>query len=287
MNTVFGFARLDRIIDDIRDFAAECQAVNFLHAVNRLRHVRVLAQGFRVQPGKIMYKYRHELKNLQEDLHETYLFEMILRYCYNEVDKALEFIPLLAEYGQTSGVASYSVPRYKLFRGLIYAALAKKYPRERIKYRAEVVAMVKLLSSWAKAGNVNVSHAVTLLKAEVAAIDDQPEAEMLYRQAITSSARAGFRFDRALAHSRFSIFMLEQGDESCFVQQIDQAIQVYSDWGADGVASALAQQYNKALWKNKLKCSDACLSRLCEKSDNFLCPTIPTIDERVGYEYGL
>eukprot|EP00957_Ditylum_brightwellii_P005603 428772-Ditylum_brightwellii.AAC.1 len=72
-------------------------------------------------------------------------------------------------------------------------------------------------------------------------------AKQKYDAAITTSARAGFIHDRALANERAGEYMLESGDKYLAFHYLSSAIQFYSKWGAKAKVEHLLYKHQNLL----------------------------------------
>ena len=120
-----------------------------------------------------------------------------------------------------------------------------KYKRHGLKARAAI-------KSWVKQGNPNVVHHLALLDAEYYAIKGKlDEATKRYHDSVVTASRGGFIHDAALANERYADFCIdvlvseESINEAKF--RVQEAIRLYSEWGAEAKVRALRRRYSKFL----------------------------------------
>lgn len=132
-------------------------------------------------------------------------------------------------------------------RGLALFAVARKTKNRMYTKNARKIATS--LKSLAKQGNPNVNHYVALLDAENAAlIGEVDQASDFYARAVITAARTGFVQDTALASERYGEFLLnDMGDKERASFQMEEAVRLYSDWGAARKADILRDKYSN-LW---------------------------------------
>ena len=101
---------------------------------------------------------------------------------------------------------------------------------------------VKLIRTWVRRGNVNLTHNLHLLEAELSVLDgDDKMAEDSYQLAIAIASRNGFLQDLALSHELASAYFKSQGDDCRGDYHMDHAIRCYSEWGATAKVSQLTK----------------------------------------------
>jgi len=148
---------------------------------------------------------------------------------------------------------------FSFHRALSLYAMARKDKKKKSKYIAEAKRLRKVLVFSLKKGNPNVSHYVSLLNAEHAALKEKKNKEKtvdtLYKDAILSSTRGGYVHDAALAHVRFADFLLsEVGDTQEAGYHIQKAIKCYNNWDAMAIVEYLHNQHEEILAGSSANC---------------------------------
>jgi tetratricopeptide (TPR) repeat protein len=138
-----------------------------------------------------------------------------------------------------------------LHQGISLFAMARKTKEQRYTKAAKKVK--KQVDLWLEKGNINVTHLISFLDAETAALEGKSdEAARLYVQAISSAASSGFLHNAALASERFADYLLKDLNENEIAGQYFQdSIKYYTDWGSDYKADMLRQDYSH-LWKEEI-----------------------------------
>jgi len=86
---------------------------------------------------------------------------------------------------------------------------------------------------WAKLGNVNCDHMVSLIEAETAAMEGAiDKAATMYNDITIDSKDIPYLQDRALAYERAGLFFKEIKSDVIAKQHFNKAQQYYADWGA-------------------------------------------------------
>jgi hypothetical protein len=117
------------------------------------------------------------------------------------------------------------------FRGLVWAALAKKTGRRMHQWRASHFA--KRLRRLVKGGCPNCEHQLLTLEAEINSAARKYEvAAAKYEQAIVMAGRRGFLQDHALANELYGQFLCSRGELTTGALHITNAISLYEEWGA-------------------------------------------------------
>ena len=131
----------------------------------------------------------------------------------------------------------------RFLTGLACFATASKTKGKRKKYIATGRRNLRLLQRWCNKGNPNVQHFVAFLRAEKSFCKGHHETALFrYRQAIALAARSGFNHDHALACERLACLHLAMGDTSIAKDVLNDAINLYEDWGARKKVLLLQEQ---------------------------------------------
>jgi hypothetical protein len=117
--------------------------------------------------------------------------------------------------------SSFSSVRYTFLEALTYlkatqsASGSKKRQMKKCGQKT-----IRLITGWAKNGNVNVVHYLHVLEAELAVLrGNNKKAKESFNAAIAASRKNGFLQDRALAHELAGAYYKAQGDETWNVQR--------------------------------------------------------------------
>jgi len=125
-------------------------------------------------------------------------------------------------------------------RGVALYAMARITKKQRYLRRANNIR--KTIKTWVQKGNPNVRHYDAFFSAEQAAFDqDHQAADDHYKNAIVCARRFGYLHDTALFNERYADFLLnkEVPDEDGAKYRMNQAIQYYTEWGAEAKVSKM------------------------------------------------
>ena len=188
---------------------------------------------------------------------EYYVLQLLYHFGENPVIAADHGVKNTIGLGVTFAQGINVTARNTYFVGLASIAAYKQCRRR--KYYRIAQRMNKRLSQWVRSGNPNCVHQFHLLSAEILSTSNKAkqiaEAEKLYKEAVTSSIRAGFTFDSALAYEKSSIFFANiQNDEDWACHQFDQAIKVYKENGAYNIVNHLKHVYPHLLPTAVISC---------------------------------
>jgi hypothetical protein len=91
------------------------------------------------------------------------------------------------------------------------------------------------LKAWAKKGNLNGLHFISLLDAEAVVVKEGSKSNYvrkLYDSSITSACHSGFIHDAALASTRCGKYFLDRNDTYWAPHFLSRAREPYIEWGA-------------------------------------------------------
>jgi predicted ATPase len=175
-----------------------------------------------------------------------WIYKGQLCYYFNDMKEARR---ILIEYGKTKDNLKLHLftPIYVFFYGLVSLDLARSTNKR--KHIRTAKKMIKIVEDWVKIGNVNFSHKLLLLKAELEALSqsDEKKVRQAYDRAIAAASRAGFLQDAALGNERAGLWFVNRSDDFWVKSYIERAYGLYSDWGAYGKAADLARRYQTVL----------------------------------------
>ncbi|CAB9514642.1 Transcriptional regulator [Seminavis robusta] len=161
--------------------------------------------------------------------------EMMEDLFFKSLNRATDFMSLVYH------------PRQVFFEGLVAFSLAGHSQKvgKRRKFAKLAHKAKNQIQSWAKAGNVNLTHAAVLLDAEGDVCKGKRErAKRKYENAISLASRSGYQHDCALAHERAALNFLELRDEYWASHHMSNAQSKYLQWGASAKASHLFEEYD-------------------------------------------
>lgn len=104
----------------------------------------------------------------------------------------------------------------------------------------------KQLRAWAKKGNLNGLHLITMMDAEAVAAkkgSKRDDVRQLYDSSIASACRSGFIHDAALASTRCGKYFLDRKDEYWATHFLSRARELYVEWGAVAAVRNLDVRY--------------------------------------------
>ena len=182
---------------------------------------------------------------LRYKLHSAFYFgdyqwfvETISAKGFDYIEKALPAVYALGPFAFHCALSCFSLARQSTTR--------KK--KEKLIRMAN--AFRKRIKGWVENGDPNVTHYESLLDAEMAYFSKKnPVAVKNYKVAILLSGRQGYVNDRALCHERFGEFHLFEGDKDEAKYQMEQAVDLYREWGALGKVRHLKAKH-KALFSH-------------------------------------
>ncbi len=171
-------------------------------------------------------------------------YRLQLAVFYNNFDLAAKVIGP-ASMISVVNPANPIIWRNGLFEGITAFELVR---RGKKKWKSTAVKALSKTQKWVEAGNVNCVHILYLLQAEKAAMENNfDEARQLFDKAIVTSARNGFRGDRALATERCAIMYDILGDDFWFNDYHEKAKEAYQEMEAFGKV----EQMNDALTRKE------------------------------------
>ena len=151
---------------------------------------------------------------------------------YRNFELAGKLIRLASNIG-TVNPANPIIWRTALFEGVAAFELVRL---GKLKWKKTAVKSISKVQKWVDAGNVNCVHILFLLQAEEAAIctGDTGLARNLYEKAIVTSARHGYRNDKALACERCGDMYELLGDKFWTADFYRKAYEAYEEMEAYG-----------------------------------------------------
>ena len=202
-----------------------------------------------VGPG---YDERDHLRQLQELNTRGAVFcvavsGMVARYLFGEAQAALELADELAEYAD--GVqGTYQVIAWAQYRTLSAIATCASDEAAVAATLADIAPQRELLKSLSKTSPENFLHRVWLIEAEVARLEGRRgEAHELYERCIRSARDNRFIQDEALANELAGRYLLQHEAIPPARGYLQQAVFLYSYWGAFAKARRLETEFGDLL----------------------------------------
>jgi predicted ATPase len=120
------------------------------------------------------------------------------------------------------------------------------------KYRKLVHRCIKTMTRWKAMGNVNCSHFLEHIYAEMAVLKKQSrdQVKVLYDAAIAAARKRGYTNTAALATERAALYLASVNDIDEASYYLEEAIKLYDDWGATAKILQLKREYSSLLRKS-------------------------------------
>ncbi|MCA9778677.1 MAG: diguanylate cyclase, partial [Candidatus Eremiobacteraeota bacterium] len=172
---------------------------------------------------------------------------MVARYLFGEAKEALELADELAEYAD--GVqGTYQVIAWAQYRTLAAIKTCTGEPAAVAETLADIAPQRDLLKLLAKTSPENFKHRVWLIEAEVARLEGRRgEAHEYYERCIRAARDNRFIQDEALANELAGRYLLQYEAIPPARGYLQQAVFLYSYWGAFAKARRLEQEFGDLL----------------------------------------
>ena len=163
---------------------------------------------------------------------QTQCHRLQLAVYYRDFDLAAKLIVPASSISMVNP-ANLIIWRSALFEGVAAFELVR---RGKKKWKKTALQALAKTQKWVDKGNVNCVHILYLLQAEKAAMEGSVEqARRLFDLAIVTSARNGFRNDRALATERCAdMYLYVAHDDFWFHDYFEKACEAYREFEAFG-----------------------------------------------------
>lgn len=131
------------------------------------------------------------------------------------------------------------------YNALTLAALYPQAPAvEQEALLTELRQHLRRLETWARNAPANYQHKHDLVAAELARLEEHPEAALaLYQKAIAQAGQNGFQHDEALAHELCARFHAARGEALLQEPHLNAALVGYARWGATAKVELLNQEF--------------------------------------------
>lgn len=122
---------------------------------------------------------------------------------------------------------------------------SRKYKREA---RAAIDVMNKAVTKEHK--GINLANKLLILDAHYLMLSQSAtleEVQVAFESAIKMSSRSGARSDAALAKQRLGEYYIGRGDDDKATYYLSESVNVWSDWGAEGISDDLKRKYGQII----------------------------------------
>ena len=169
---------------------------------------------------------------------------LFLAYHFDDLELAQQMAGMMkGKLVQAEGT-SVKLPLLVFLKGLTALAFVRSSGKR--KYKREAQSAVTRMEKWVKNGAVNSYHLLLILKAESQAVKQGSRGEDVraaFNLAIRVCGRSGFLQDKALANERAGVYHVRKDDEYHARMYLEQAIELYSEWGALAKAIYLKRKF--------------------------------------------
>lgn len=173
-----------------------------------------------------------------------HIAKMELGYLFHRFEETEEHM-LKAEQFTPAAPGLYHVTEFHFYSALIYARLAYLRKNSKPELAAQHVEKLKeikgMISMWCETCTLNHLHKLTLLSAEEAFLEGNPNAWELYELAARQALENGFINHAAIANERAYDYWSSQGKKDFALLCLRQAHQLYSQWRAHNKADHLLE----------------------------------------------
>ena len=208
-----------------------------------------IVNGMRIMLQGLLQRKCDEEKNYLESCHCNNSYNALFRYytlkqqfCYlsENYSSSLEFAQ------KAKGLKEHAIGAISQAESNFYYSLAliQQVTIQPERYRDKIACNQEKLVLWANNCPENFAHKKLLVLAELARIEQQPNAPELFQQAIASAKQYGFVQNEALANELAGKYWLQRGIANIANMYLQEAIQLYNQWGAKYKVNLMLQQYN-------------------------------------------
>jgi len=170
-----------------------------------------------------------------------YLICLIAMTFFHVYDKAMKLIRAKASSFYMPG--TYMAVVHEFIVGLVLLSIAKN-SSERSKLISDANECIEKLTNWSSICPDNFLNKLTLLKAELSALNgDEFRAVHFYNQSILLAKRSKFIHEEALASEKAAIYLFERKRDSSAHHFLLQAYEAYFQWGATAKMMHLRNLY--------------------------------------------
>jgi hypothetical protein len=236
---------IENIVVDVSSFSCQFRAYNQILSLNLMFCVQRLLlelvdrpRGMAELTSGVVFDdeaFEEYLRTAGADM-VVFLFWMYTswaRFYLGDLKSALFYANKCWRSKGLKGAFFYSVPYF--FIGAL-TALESHKATHKLRYWRIFRKNHRELKKWAQRGNLNTSHVITLLDAELLAVRRTKNSGVVrstYNKSIALASRGGFVHDAALANERAGrYFLKEELDLDWAKHYLLRAKDLYNDWGA-------------------------------------------------------
>lgn len=185
----------------------------------------------------------------KEALQYTLLIRAMLAYYFDDLGLANSMFVRLAQLKPNKVAITHYASTF--FEGLIALALARETKRR--KYRAKARTVIRTMASWQKAGGINCTHKLSILRAKYLTLatykdpkqneKQDREVRRAFDEAIAQARKSGFLQDAALGNELAGDFFARRNNDYWAAAYATDAYEMYSLWGAIAKAEHVTAQH--------------------------------------------
>ena len=191
-------------------------------------------------------EFEEYLKRVKADAPVSffYMFTTICRFYLGDIESAFKFGEKAWRSKSLRDASIFAVPCF-LFSALTALDHWKRTGRMHFRYWRIFRKNHRELKTWARKGNPNTSHFVTLLDAELLVVRKANASEVrdTYDRSIAMASRAGLVNDAALANERVGSYFLDIMDSHWASHYLTRALELFDAWGASAKVHQLEKTY--------------------------------------------
>ena len=165
---------------------------------------------------------------------EMFHLRLYLSYLFHRYDVASEMYMLYKEVAESGQIfPTIEVVSVTLYSGLLAAVMLREGGDDSV-WRPVATDSIAIMKDFAdKDSEWNFRHRYDLMRAELAAVDDDHEvAVTAYQASIDNAKKHAFVNDQALATERMGLFFLNKGNLTEASNYLKQASALYETWGS-------------------------------------------------------
>ena len=179
----------------------------------------------------------------EKDIMTYYLIKMQIFFLSKKYEEAMEFV-LESNKREKMVMGLCQHADHLFYQSLIITATFDSKARIRRTYRKILNKNLNKLRNWFESCPNNFGHKYYLVSAEMARVKGKAgKAAVLYEKAILSAAENGFTQNEAIASELAGKFFYSVGYWQTAEKYILNAHDKYNQWGAEGKASLMKQEY--------------------------------------------
>ncbi|WP_153734940.1 helix-turn-helix transcriptional regulator [Aquibacillus halophilus] len=215
---------------------------------------------------------------------QYYTYKTQLHYLYGEDKIAMIMAARTRPFIPYADHMPY-LGEYYFYSGLAMLRLGDKI------HRKEIINSINVLSKWSKSSKAGFWHKVLLLQAERARLNGKKYQAMdLYDQAISEAKSSGYERNEALANELAGVFYLSLGKDRVGKAYLEEAVQLYQNWGAKLKVDQLKVDYPSFFKKLEESVTNSVMISSNDKINSFnfdlatVMKTVQTVSEKIDLE---